>query len=1718
MNKIIFLILVLFSFLSNYSFSQTYGNEWINYNQTYYKFTLINEGIYKIDYQTLQNAGINMTSINSANFQLFGRDKEEPIYVVDQGDNSFDAGDYFMFYFEKNNGWLDSAVYEDPNTIGNPAFCMFSDSINYFFSIGTTTNNLRYTLEMTTQNGLDVSFPTVSPYCIVKTEFASTLRYNEGKITGGIFLSQFSPGEGLSSGLLEKGTTTTYNFNTPNKYSGAGAPQVTFHGKSNSNSDAEATLNPAFNHHLVWTLGNGAFTDTLTDTIFGGYKQIITNKTIPLSYINNGTTSTNFYIKDDIGAVTDFQSFSYMSLTYPRLTNLSGANKDKFTIVNNPFQSKAHLELTSTGITNPLIFVRGTNNSYFVVPLSAGANNWSALVPTDNQSKEVIFQDASLLMTVSSIYPVNGNGIFTNFVTIDLDSADIMVYHKSLDSASQVYANYRRSFAGGSYNVIMANIEELYLQFGGGIPKHNAGVRRFSHYVYKNSNIKPVALTLLGKGYTTAAIKASPYLYPLSLIPPFGHPGSDICYTSALEGSSLAPLIPTGRISIETQQQLIDYLDKLRTYEEQQNQGDVYSNETKDWQKQIIHFSGGNPGSQADGFFAYMEGFRSIIENAYFAGHVTTYRKVSTDPLNPSLLSQLSNQLMNGVSLINFFGHSSSNGFDLSIDSPDNWGNSGKYPIVIGNGCHSGDIYTNDTPSFGEQLIRTPQEGAIAYIASTDTEYDISVREYCTELYKQMSPKNYGLPISHQIQKTIQTIEATINPDYSLLKGTMGATNLNGDPLLRLNWHAKPEIHVTEKSLYFFPEEISLDDDSIQVNLVIKNLGKSVTDTFEVQIKRAFPNSSIDSIYTFEYAQLNYVDTLTFKIPTQANVATGINTISAKVDLPDGSNGGVVEEQYEEVINNGVVKNLFLKLDAIIPIWPYEFAVIPGEKVTLKASTVNPIGEMKTYHFELDTTDEFNTPFKLHRTFSALGGIKEVQFNEWLDENNIQKDFICQDSVVYFWRTAIDSSVLFWNESSFQYIEGKEGWGQDHFFQFKKNNFTSVKYDRNLRKRYFQSFPRELVCDVYDHASNVNLTRYLIDGQQMEYGMWQLAPSLHLVVIDPVTLKPWKNINNTPGYPDSEPGHYLGNANHLGTARWWRQESYFIYRQDSTGLHNLKDALLSIPQGYYVMVYSVNYADYSQWDALCPTLYTALNNLGSSIIQPGLDENSFIFFTQIGSPLKKQEIISTIVNEKISLTVNILSTEYIGEETSTLIGPASDWKTLYWKQNPSEIITGDSTVLQVDMYNAEGVLSNSFDTIFSLNDSIIDLENLIDANIYPFIQLKAKYSDTLTFTPAQNDRWHVLFTPIPEAAIDGTNGYVWLPKVDTLNEGEEFKFAVDVKNISNFDMDSLLISYYIEDENHVKNFIAYPRQDSLRADQTMRDTITFSTLGLPGVNSLWVEVNPYINGSLVQTDQLEQYHFNNLLQIPFYVIGDDVNPILDVTFDGRHILNRDIVNPKSEILITLKDDNDFLVMNNITDTTLFGVFVTSPDGVQKRIPFTDANGFQVMQWIPAESKFKKFKIIYPAAFDQDGIYELLVQGSDRSGNLSGDLQYRIQFEVIHESSITALMNYPNPFSTSTRFVFTLTGSEIPDEFLIQIMTVSGKVVREITEDQLGPIYIGRNITEYAWDGADEFGDPLANGVYLYRVLSEMNGEEIKHRDSGADQYFKKDFGKMYIIR
>ncbi|MFL2663452.1 MAG: hypothetical protein ACJ0F1_00840 [Crocinitomicaceae bacterium] len=77
--------LLLVSFFSTFAGAQTYGNEWISYNQKYFSFPVVESGIYKIDYSTLISAGVPLSSLSSSNLQIYGKEKEIPLHIEDGG-------------------------------------------------------------------------------------------------------------------------------------------------------------------------------------------------------------------------------------------------------------------------------------------------------------------------------------------------------------------------------------------------------------------------------------------------------------------------------------------------------------------------------------------------------------------------------------------------------------------------------------------------------------------------------------------------------------------------------------------------------------------------------------------------------------------------------------------------------------------------------------------------------------------------------------------------------------------------------------------------------------------------------------------------------------------------------------------------------------------------------------------------------------------------------------------------------------------------------------------------------------------------------------------------------------------------------------------------------------------------------------------------------------------------------------------------------------------------------------------------------------------------------------------------------------------------------------------------------------------------------------------------------------------------------------------------
>jgi flagellar hook assembly protein FlgD len=92
----------------------------------------------------------------------------------------------------------------------------------------------------------------------------------------------------------------------------------------------------------------------------------------------------------------------------------------------------------------------------------------------------------------------------------------------------------------------------------------------------------------------------------------------------------------------------------------------------------------------------------------------------------------------------------------------------------------------------------------------------------------------------------------------------------------------------------------------------------------------------------------------------------------------------------------------------------------------------------------------------------------------------------------------------------------------------------------------------------------------------------------------------------------------------------------------------------------------------------------------------------------------------------------------------------------------------------------------------------------------------------------------------------------------------------------------------------------------------------------------------------------------------------------------------------------------------------------------------------------------------------------------------------IEFVVSSSASLALshVLNYPNPFTTYTEFWFEHNHPCCVLDVQVQIFTITGRLVKTINQEVQTN---GFRAEPISWDGTDDYGSPLAKGVYIYRI-------------------------------
>lgn len=1680
MKKIYFLFLQ-FLFLSTLTFSQN-GNEWINYNQKYFYFPVHTEGIYRISYNALINNGIDantISNLNVQNFQIFARGQEVPIYISDGNTNNiFNPGDFIEFYAYGNDGSFDVDMYDEPQSQSNPNYSLINDTIYYYFTWNNFANNAR--IQESNQSDFSAN-PTISQFCMVDLLYSNntpgyvnTLYFGR-TYSGGTVDLEYSKCSGFFDSPIFSGGSKNVIFNTSNIYQAG--PLASLTGVLTTQGDY--IYQTGNDHTLSLTLNNSS-TPFYTQA-GNGYQQYQLNNIIQASSLQ--TSNTIQFTSNAIPNISLRATIAYLKLTYPATFNFQNQSKYKFSVNNAAGQANGNIQVSNFNSNNTPILYDLTNGRRIRVFHTTGSNNFSALIPNAAGEKTCYVSAENEIININALNSVGNNQQFTNFN--NLNAEFIIVSANSLMDKAMEYRNFRSA----RFSSAAVNVHELYHQFGNGIKNHPLAIRRFLKFALNTWQVKPIHVFLFGKSLHNHICRYSPANFQKNLVPSLGTTSADQLLVAKLGIlPNAAPSLSVGRLAASNVQLAELYYNKITEYESK-----VQENGYTEWMKNFLHFGGGTSLDEQNELASYLANYKSEIEGPLLGGKVQTFLKSTSAPIDNSLANQIRENVDSGVVMMTFFGHAAGSSFDINIDPPVNYNNKGKYPFIMALSCLAGDIHllTETSQSTSEEFLLIQNKGAIAFLANVGPGLAIYLNRFGEEFHSELTYENYGATIGEFSQRAFEKVFAAAGNDYSLIKANIIGMTLHGDPAIQPYQSAKPDYTVRQKDISLNPANPTLEIDSFDVNIVVTNLGRADGTQFVLNAQNIRPSGTIFN-QQIVLSDNVFKRNVTLRFPINKAESAGLNRFIISVDYNSD-----VDEWRED--NNVTEIQYFIQSNSINPAYPPKFAIVPNQGVTLKATTGNLLDVNRRYIFEVDTTDNFNSPIKQNYFIESAGGL--ITWKPALLEN-------MADSAVYFWRVgqdSVDANGYLWRESSFRYISGKSGWNQSHFQQLKVNNFNFLDYNRTTRSINFKNVQRELSClNIGNPADLVRVTRvqYKLDTELGESAACGFTPSIHVAVIDPNTLEPWAKRWYNPATNQMEnPNRNFGNANDSTNCRT-RMERYFIFRANNTNqLNNLMNMLQNhVPDSFHILVYSV-------WRPLTQTwpvsVHNGFTNLGASGLTSAGDQKPFIFYVQKGNPNTAITLIGSTDTSEIELKVNLIASNPFGEIKSPKIGPSKNWNALHFKTRSIDSNAGDSVSLSIYGVDFSG---NEFEA-FSYKGLIvddIDLNNKPQLKNYPYLKLKTNFKDNVNQTAPAFKEWFITYDPIPELTINPKLG--WELSKTELAQGEKLYTKAAIQNISNTPIDSFYVRSWIQNQGQINinpNVIKAP---GLKPDSFYIAQFELSTLNNSGNTSLWVEANPQN-----QNWQLESEHFNNLAFATLKINRDLTHPLLDVTFDGLHIMDGEIVSPTPHILIKLKDENQFLALN---DTSKFAIYLTKPGESPKPIHFASNE----IIFHPAVLPNNSCLIEFSPRLMTDGKYYLSVETSDISNNKAGRSNYEISFEVVTKATITEIMNYPNPFTTSTRFVFTLTGTELPDQFYIQILTITGKIVKEIYMDDLGPLRIGRNITQYAWDGTDNFGDRLANGVYLYRVVTKIRGQEIEKRQNEASKFFHKGFGKMYLFR
>ncbi|WP_375578514.1 C25 family cysteine peptidase [Marivirga tractuosa] len=1057
-NSLLFFISLFI--VSHFSWAQN-PQSWINFNQSYYKISVGTNAAFELDYNDLLDAGVPLSTIDARAIRMYHRGQEISIRVVGQNDGRIDQGDAIQFLGKSNDGVSDTPLYQNPDDQPHQYYNLFSDTTAYFLTWRSDGSAGKRMIEQNiinnTQNLPEEEAIQQSKLQLYTNNGDRGQRYSP---QDDIYNSAFDLGEAWTGSAFTNATNFTIsNISQANQSASVPNLEVLIQGRNMRPHQTEILVGPTENS--LRSLGTVNFED---------YQFEVFNADLEWSDVNNNGSMVVQLIPQAEGA--DRISASYIKLDYQRTTDMVNQSGSQFRLNPNSGGS-SYLRFFNTNSSARLYRIDDFNEPELLRTNRVGSEINTVVQNTFNGAKIYLQNQNFLTPKIEKVNFRNLNNIDPDYVVIS--HPDLMRASGDYNNPVKAYSAYRASAEGGGYDTLTVDILRLYDQFNYGEISPMA-IYRFTEFLVQNTKTEMVFL--IGKGMNWyhnyhRRNEITDDLYH-EFVPTAGSPGSDNLYGFSLAENNRAS-ISFGRLNAHNSQIVANYLDKIKEMEAR-----PFDDLRR---KHFLNLSGGISFFEVNRFINYINDFANFESSPYIGGDYSNLTKETTQVVE---FINVADQVNQGLNLITFFGHSSPNTADIDIgkvsDESLGYQNEGKYPFILINGCDAGAFYqiAKNADTFGEDWVNTANKGATGVLAHAYLGFSNELKRYSdvffAKAYNDSTLINQPIGLVHK-EITNQYLSIFGSNPAPLYLSQAQQMNLMCDPAYRLFPAENPDYAITDESL----EVASLDGEDIDaltsefgIDVIIKNYGITDEDSIGILVKRTLPNNEVIVQDTQYVSAVHFQDTARVIVVNDRPESFGQNIFEVIIDP-----AGKIEEINEN--NNTAQIEFFISLGTTLNLYPYNDGIINSQNISLTAQSIDLKSEERDFIFQLDTTQNFNSPFL------KSGNITARVIAKW------DVELLGEDEQVYYWRSKFanpqSGELDEWTTTNFVYDATlSQGWKQNSQNQITQNNIEGLTISDNW------SFEENIIdlaveapadSEKDDISIRINGNQYATSGSQL---------------------------------------------------------------------------------------------------------------------------------------------------------------------------------------------------------------------------------------------------------------------------------------------------------------------------------------------------------------------------------------------------------------------------------------------------------------------------------------------------------------------------------------------------------------------------------------------------------------------------------------------------------